>query len=227
MTDFTRKNCNCSIVVGVSCIYNFSKFLHHFLIVLLLPSLVGLVDSFLHLVERRLEHCREVRVHGVDVVLKLGQLIVLFFLLGLLFDFYSLVLLLEPFNFRTVAFFLLLKSRKLLCELLLSGLVLSSHVSNNIVRAFLIHLNHLFLLLLSSSLLLLLSLGPISLLDHHDHLVFERFLFSLENIVLLFCGGVIGDASLLFSLLLSLLSFLLTAHILLNSNIKSKPIYNL
>ena len=217
MTDFTRKNCNCSIVVCVSCIYNFSKFLHHFLIVLLFPSLVGLVDPFLHLVERRLEHCREVRVHGVDVVLKLGQLIVLFFLLSLLFDFYSLVLFLEPFNFRTVAFFLLLKSGKLLCELLLSGFVLSSHVSDNVVRAFLIHLNHLFLLLLSSSLLLFLSLGPISLLDHHDQLCFERLLFGLENPVPLFWAGVINDASLLFSFLLSLFTFFLASHILLYS----------
>ena len=213
MTDFTRKNCNCSNVVCVSCVDDFSKFLHHFLVVLLLPSAVCLVDSLLHLGERLFEHLREVLVHRVDVLSQLGQLFLLGLLLLLLLLLDRLVLLVKLLDDLVVTFFLLLKPRELLGQLLLRRLVLSSHVSDDVVRAFLVLSQHFLLLLLPVPLLLLLLLRAVGLADDHNQLVLQRLLLGLQNEVLLLHGGVVSNSSLLFSLLLSLLAFLLSAHV--------------
>ena len=108
MTDFTRKNCNCSNVVGVPCVHDFSKFLHHFLVVLLLPGAVGLVDPILHLAQRLLEHLREILVHRVDVLSQLVQLLLLGLLLLFLLLLDRLILFVQLLYDLVVTFFLLL-----------------------------------------------------------------------------------------------------------------------
>ena len=69
------------------------KLVNEFAILLLLPCLVRFLDARLHLIQRLLEHLREVAMHCLNVCLEFSQLLLLLrlSLLNLRFNFLLLL----------------------------------------------------------------------------------------------------------------------------------------
>ena len=124
-------------------------------LVFLFPLLVCLVDPRLHLLERLLQHLREVLRHRIDLVRQLLDLCVFCLNGRRRFIVHVRFLLLESRDFDLVIVNRLRQLRLLMGQLVFSGLVLAHHISYDVLMTFDFFLFHLFQLLVSITIFLL------------------------------------------------------------------------
>ena len=157
---------------GGTIVYNLLEFLEHLCIILLFPGPIRLVNPILHLCKRWLKHCWEVLIHCIDICVQLRQFFFLLLLPIRLFCSDFVIFLFEIFNNFFILLVALLQSWKLLIQFILSWLILSSHICDDIMSAFLIHFRSFIKFLFPRSFFLLLPLACIGLLQGNNQFLF-------------------------------------------------------
>ena len=104
-------------------------------ILLFSPSVVGTLNTFLHLLESLLQHRREVGVHRLNILVEVLDLIIFLVLNLLLVLLYLQFLLLKRLDFLFVFVNALLELGLVFAKLLIRRLVLTGHVGHDGVSA--------------------------------------------------------------------------------------------
>ena len=117
--------------------------LKHCLVVVLVPLLIRLLNLPFHVLERILQHRREIGTHLVDTIAETVDFLLLFMLDVLNFSLDILLGLFKPLQLLGIVVLSLIQFVDLLGQVLLHRLVLPSHIRNDV------HLRFLLLVALS------------------------------------------------------------------------------